>query len=147
MDFARKFNLQSIYQGALKPGDLFDQFVQVLDSLEAKNSHRARLRTQSADKQILASGSIKYFTFDEISENSKPDEVIFAGSIERPPRGNKSAVVRVRNANPYLAHIPTADKFPFTRERTPGWTSVIISSATIAHLERLLSSEIESYFS
>jgi len=147
MNISTRIDLQNIYENQIKPTELFNQFAQVLDSLERMYSERARLRTRNVDNTILSSSSIKYFTFDELSGKSEPDEVIFAGSMEKPPRGNKSPVVRVRNGNTHLVRIPSSFKFPFTRERKPGWTSVVISSTTIDVFKDLLHSEVENYFS
>jgi hypothetical protein len=147
MNISTRIDLQNIYDNQIKPTELLNQFIQVLDSLEAMYSERAGLRTRNVDNKILSSSSIKYFTFDKLSSKSEPDEVIFAGSMEKPPRDNKSPIVRVRNGNTNLARIPVSFKFPFTRERNPGWTSVVISSATIDMFRDLLHSEVENYFS
>jgi len=146
MNIGTRIDLQNIYENQIKPAEVFNQFVQILDSLETKHSARVGLRTRNAGNKILSSSSIKYFTFDETTDKSKPDEVIFAGALEKAPRGNKSPVVRVRNGNSHLARVASSSKFLFERERKPGWTNVIISSTTINLLEDLLHSEIENYF-
>lgn len=147
MNIGTRIDLQTIYDNQIIPTELFNQFVQVLEHLETTYSQRATLRTRNTDNKILGSSSIKYFTFDELSNKIEPYEVIFAGSMEKPPRGNKSPIVRVRNANPHLGRIPLSEKFPFTRARNPEWTSVIVSSNTIDLLKELLQSEAENYFS
>jgi hypothetical protein len=146
MNIGTRIDLQSrVYKDQLKPVELFNKLIEILDSLETKYSERALLRTRDDEKELLHSSSTNYFTYIEPSKKDKPD-TIFAGALEKPPRGNRAPVIRVRSSNQFLAKIPSLFKFPFERERNPEWTNIIVSSNTIEVLKEILHSEVESYF-
>lgn len=135
-----------IYGSTLSPQSIQDQFFKILDSIESEYNPRAILRTRNKENKILTSGGRNYFTFVEKSDKDKP-EVIFAGTLDKGPRNSKTPVVRVLDSNPLLANIPAMFKFPFAGERSPTWTNVIISAATIDLLKELLETEITKYIS
>lgn len=146
MNIGTRIDLKSrVYKDQLKPVEIFNKLIQILDSLETKYSERALLRTRDDDNEHLHSSSTNYFTYVEPIKKDKPD-TIFAGAMEKPPRGNKAPVIRVRSSNPLLAKIPGTLKFPFEQERNPKWTNIIISSSTIEVLKEILHSEVENYF-
>ncbi len=146
MVIGKRIDLQKIYDNQIKPAEVFDQFIQILDYLETKYSGRAEVVTRNDDKTILFSSSIKYFKFYELGESQK-SEVIFAGALEKPPRGGKLPIVRVQNGNRHLPRVPAAYKFPFARDRNPEWTCVVISAETVPLLRELLDCRVEEYFS
>jgi len=141
-----KIDLQSrIYGDLIKPADVFKLFAQILETVETKYADRAALRTRDNDNKVLGSSGKSYFTYVGLSDRAKPD-TIFAGALEKPPRGKPTPVIRVRSSNPNLKSIPSHCAFTFERERIPEWTCVAISTETIEVLRELLLSEVEGYF-
>ena len=141
-----RIDLQSsIYVDLIKPVEVFKQFVQILEIVDTKYSDRAVLRTRDNGNKVLGSPGKHYFTYVGLSDKTKPD-TIFAGALEKPPRGKSTPIIRVRSSNPHLKSIPAHCAFPFERERNPEWTCVLISTETIETMKDLLLSEVEEYF-
>lgn len=134
-----------IYGSIISPVEVFNQFLDILNSIELQYIAQAHLRTRNKDNKILTSGGRNYFTFVERSEKEKPD-VLFAGTLEKGPRNNKTPVIRVLESNPILSKIQPLFKFPFEGERSPAWTNVIISVATMELIKELLETEVSNYF-
>jgi hypothetical protein len=134
-----------IYENSIEPAEVYEKFISHLDNIERAYIERAEIRTRNKYNNILTSGGRNYFTFVEKSSKMRPD-TIFAGTLAKSPRSNKAPVVRVTTDNEYLAKIPSLFKYPFEKERNPGWTNVIISLITIEILGDMLFSEVEYYF-
>lgn len=146
MNIGTRIDLQSrVFGDQIKPIEVFNKLIQILDSVDTKYSDRAVLRMRDDDNKLLHSSSTNYFTYVEIGSKEMLD-TIFAGALDKPQRSNKVPVIRVRNSNPLLNKIPNNLKFAFERERNPEWTNIIISPNTIETLGEILQSEVETYF-
>jgi hypothetical protein len=134
-------DLKDVFQKEVGPNPFID-LIFCLDHLFEHWGGRIEIKTRS-EKTGDPLGYFGIFS----AEKEKP--VLFAGGMEKDPRGLLVPVIRFSKNNRFLQYIPIELTFPYrknnlAKKEKQNWTNVIISDKSVQMLLSLMISQIDS---